>query len=171
MESPETPPAENNAEIFERFLVVLKNKFASEGFQFALEPGKNFGYTLQIRGTSGLDQSLQKIFYPILEKNGFDSKLVSSGNDSCTFFLDRKVVDGKVNWKGWFNTPEDIPVSSQTILDSIAGLPEIADRAARREDTLGKISSFLLLAVDSGIITRNEYQDIFSDVKSKGNLR
>lgn len=171
MKSAEMSPAENNAEIFERFLTPLHNEFATEGFQFSLEPLKNLGYTLRIEGTDGLDPSFQKKFYPILERHGFISKLVSSGNHSCDFFLDRKIVEGKVNWRSWFNTPENIPERSQIILDTIADLPEIAGIAAGREDALGKISSFLDLAVGRGVITRNEYWDLFSDVKSKGNLR
>ncbi len=171
METPQPLSCENNNEIFGNLLAVLESEFADQGFNFELTPTAHSGQELRISGTCDISADFQEKLHSIFEEHGFIAKFVGKGNHSCNFFLDRKMIEGKVNWRGWFNTPEEIPAESQTILDAIAGLPEIAQIAAKREDTLGKISSFLNLAVRSGVITQNEYHDLFNDVKSKGNLR
>jgi hypothetical protein len=166
MEISESLPTENNEEIFSRLLNTLENKFFGEGCDFKLEPGRHLGYVLQTKWLKANDEAFQEKLDSILEREGFFK--VDRRPD---FLIDRKIIGGKVNWRGWFNTPELMSESSQHLLDEIAGLREVADIAARREDTLGKISSFLNIAHDKGLITGPEYRDLYSDVQSKGRLR
>jgi hypothetical protein len=172
MESGEKSITGDKEKIFSELVRTLEAEFASEGYYFTLERrGATSSYTLEVQGTDGWDESFQEKFGAILDKSGFFKIYRFRGGKTCEFIIDQKMVEGRINWRAWFNTPEGIPESTQKTLDAIAGLPEIAEVAARREDTLGQISSFLSLALDIGVIKPAEYRELYSDVQTKGNLR
>lgn len=74
------------------------------------------------------------------------------------------ITDGKINWRAWVPYPEGFSKEMQALLDEASTFTELAMSINRTDgiifDNLERFDRFTRIAMDKGLITKQEYLDI-----------
>jgi len=89
----------------------------------------------------------------VLTKHNLELGSELSSDD---FWLRELTVDGKTNWRRWLPHPEKFSREQQALLDELAS--EIGQQEGY--DKYQKFFSFVGLGLQSGLLTKKEYDDI-----------
>lgn len=113
---------------------------------------------------------IQKIENILKENNMELSGIYGQGNWGITYRIDKKFVDGKINWRRWLPYPEHFSVENLALLDEAAiftELQEILDGVVG--DSLSRFTAFVRVANGKGLINDKEKRKIEQEYYSVAN--
>jgi len=158
----------------ESFILKLNNLLKPifdeyEKTRFTIEECKNSSMYLTINFETSTYNEKQKMLESLMNSLKFTlssnkievTQILMSGDRIERIRLDRKIIDGKLNWRSFIPYPEKLSQESIEILDSISDLDLIISKVESVQgDSLSKFTKYVQIAFNEGLITKQEKKDI-----------